>query len=331
MIYLEEEFREPVKYELSKKGYDEASERYVNDLIHIIGDNRKFKDKLPVLMLSGGVDSMMLGCILKQEFGLEDSITVGCVQDTKDIKVSEDTAAQLGINQKQVFVTLEEILDTMRSCMYTDDHFLRGANVTTTFDLVYYLTFKLCLQKINVENTDLVQGDGADTILGSISTFMYRDVPCVMKKYSEKFNLEIDQDQAKTIIKQKYYRDKIDPNNTKHKGSGQLFVEISEELGANAIMAFKHPDILRWVNDLEYKFSRPDIKLFPKKVIEYLGYDPIKVNRTIMEKGTGIYDAMKIVLELMAASPQSGKSPNSAVKELIKVTKDVSFEPHFEL
>ena len=328
MIYLEEEFRDPVKYELSKKGYDEASERYVNDLIHIIGDNRKFKDKLPVLMLSGGVDSMMLGGILKQEFGLEDSITVGCVQDTKDIKVSEDTAAQLGINQKQVFVTLEEVLDTMRSCMYTDDHFLRGKNITTTFDLVYYLTFKLCLQKVDVENTDLVQGDGADTLLGSISTFMYRDVPCVMKKFPD---LKIDQDQAKTIIKQKYYRDKIDPSNTKHKGSGQLFVEISEELGANAIMAFKHPDTLRWVNDLEYKFSRPDRKIFPKKVIEYLGYDPIKVNRTIMEKGTGIYDIMKIILKLMAASPQSGKSPNSAVKELIKVTKDVSFESHFKL
>ena len=333
MIYLEEEFREPVKYELSKKGYDEASERYVNDLVHIIGDNRKFKDKLPILMLSGGVDSMMLGCILKQSFGLEDSITVGCVQDTKDIKVSEDTASQLGINQKQVFVTFEEILDTMKDCMHTDDHFLRGANITTTFDLVYYLTFKLCLQKVNVEieNTDLIQGDGADTLLGSISTFMYRDVPCVMKKYLKEFNIKIDADQAKTIIKQKYYADKIDPSNTKHKGSGQLFVEISEELGANAIMAFKHPDTLRWVNDLEYKFSRPDRKIFPKKVIEYLGYDPDKVNRTIMEKGTGIYDAMKIILELMAASPQSGKSPNSAVKELIKVTKEVSFEPLFEL
>ena len=316
MIYLEEEFREPVKYQLSKEGYDKASARYVNDLIHIIENNSKFLDKLPVLMLSGGVDSMMLGCILKDHFGLKDSITVGCVQDTKDIKVSEDTAAQLGINQKQVFVTLEEVLDTMRSCMYTDDHFLRGKNITTTFDLVYYLTFKLCLQKVDVENTDLVQGDGADTLLGSISTFMYRDVPCVMKKFPD---LKIDQDQAKTIIKQKYYRDKIDPSNTKHKGSGQLFVEISEELGANAIMAFKHPDILRWVNDLEYRFSRPDRKIFPKKVIEYLGYDPDKVNRTIMEKGTGIYDAMKIILELMAASPQSGKSPNSAVKELIKL------------
>ena len=213
MIYLEEEFREPVKF----KSYDEACEKYVNDLIFIIKNNRKFQDKLPVLMLSGGVDSMMLGCILKEHFGLKDSITVGCVQDTKDIEVSEDTASQLGINQKQVFVTLEEILDTMRSCMYTDDHFLRGKNITTTFDLVYYLTFKLCLQKVNVEieNTDLVQGDGADTLLGSISVFMYKDVPVVIRKFP---HLEIDKDRAKTIIKQKFYRDKIDPNNTKHKG-----------------------------------------------------------------------------------------------------------------
>ena len=316
MIYLEEEFRDPVKYELSKKGYDEASERYVNDLIHIIGDNRKFKDKLPVLMLSGGVDSMMLGCILKQEFGLEDSITVGCVQDTKDIKVSEDTASQLGINQKQVFVTFEEILDTMKDCMHTDDHFLRGANITTTFDLVYYLIFKLCLEKANVENTDLIQGDGADTLLGSISVFMYKDVPAVMNK-PEFSHLKLDQDRAKTIIKQKFYADKIDPDKKNHKGSGHLFVELAEELRANAVMAFKHPEILRWVNDLAYSFSRPDIKLLPKKMIEYLGYDPINVNRTIMEQGTGIYEIMKIILELMASSPHSGKSPNSAVKELV--------------
>ena len=331
MIYKINEHREPVKYELSTEGYNKASKRYINDLVNIIKNNRKFPDKVPVLMLSGGVDSMMLGCISKLKFGLTDAITVGCVHDTKDIKVSKDTAAQLGLNQKQVFVTFEEVLDTMRSCMYMNDHFLRGKNITTTFDLVYYLTFKLCLEKVNVENVDLIQGDGADTLLGSISTFMYRDVPTVIKKYLKEFNKEIDSDEAKTIIKQKYYRDKIDPSNTKHKGSGQLFVEICEELGANAIMAFKHPDILRWVNDLEYKFSRPDRKTFPKKVIEYLGYDPDKVNRTIMEKGTGIYDAMKIILELMAASPKTGKSPNSAVKELIKVTKEASFDPLFDL
>ena len=78
------DLREIVKFE----SYDAACKKYVDDLHYIITKNRKFQDKLPVLMLSGGVDSMMLGCILKQEFGLEDSITVGCVQDTKDIKVS---------------------------------------------------------------------------------------------------------------------------------------------------------------------------------------------------------------------------------------------------
>ena len=312
MIYLEKEIREPVKF----KSYDEACEKYVNDLIFIIKNNRKFQDKLPVLMLSGGVDSMMLGCILKEEFGLKDSITVGCVKDTKDIEVSKDTASQLGINQNQIFVNQEEVFDNISSCIDNDTHFLRGKNITTTFDLVYYLIFKLCLEKANVEYTDLVQGDGADTLLGSISVFMYKDVPVILKKFP---HLGIDKDRAKTIIKQKFYRDKIDPKNTKHKGSGQLFMELSEELRANAIMAFKHPDILRWVNDLDYSFSRPDIKLFPKKVIEYLGYDPGLVDRTIMEQGTGIYDQMKTVLHIMGKFPQLGLSPhpNSAVKELI--------------
>jgi len=78
-------------------------------------------------------------------------------------------------------------------------------------------------------------------------------------------------------------------------------------------MAFKHPDILRWVNDTEYSFSRPDKKLLPLKVIEYLGYDPVNVKRTIMEKGTGIYE---IVQEKICQ--MTGKShPNSAVKVLI--------------
>ena len=33
MIYEINEHREPVKYELSKEGYNKASERYINDLV----------------------------------------------------------------------------------------------------------------------------------------------------------------------------------------------------------------------------------------------------------------------------------------------------------
>jgi len=281
--------------------YDEACKKYINNIVDIITHNRKFQDNPPVLMLSGGVDSMVLGCILKKYFGLKDSITVGCVKDTNDIKVSQDTASKLGIDNKLFLVTLEEVLDNTSLC--------RGKNIKTVFDLVYYLVFKLCLQQTDVKNTDLVQGDGADTLLGSISVFMYRDVPWVMKNYN------VDKDEAKTIIKQQFYNCRLDPKDKKHKGSGHLFMELSEELGANAIMAFKHQETLRWVNDLEYTFSRPDIKLLPKEMIKYLKYDPINVNRTIMEKGTGIYEIMK--KELMK---KTGKThPNSAVKEIVNL------------
>ena len=62
-----------------------------------------------------------------------------------------------------------------------------------------------------------------------------------------------------------------------------MFLELATDLGANPIMPFKHPDVIRWVNDLHYGFSRPDKKLLHKKFIEYLGYDPKKVKRGIMQ------------------------------------------------
>lgn len=278
---------------------DMACKKYIDDLHGIITKSRKFKESPPVLMLSGGIDSMMLGCILKKYFGLEKSITVGCVKDTHDIIVSKDTAEKLGIEQQLIFVTLNEVLDNLHLC--------RGRNVRTVFNLVYYLIFKLCLEKINVKSLDLVQGDGADTLLGSIQSFCYRDVPRVME------NFKVDKDSARTIVKQTYYAEKINPDRNIQKGSGHLFLEVANELGANPIMAFRHPETLRWVNDLHYNFVRPDKKLLPKKVIEYLGYDPINVKRTIMEKGTGIYE----IIQKKICQMTEKNHPNTALKTIV--------------
>ena len=267
--------------------YEDSSKKYIDDLKYIISRDIKFKDKPPVLMLSGGVDSMLLGCILKEYYGLKDSITVGCVKDTHDVKVSQDTAQKLGINNNLVLTTLEEVMDNIDLC--------KGKNIKSLFNMVYYLTFKLCLEKVNVKGLDLVQGDGADTLLGSLQVFMYKDT-------------------ARTMIKQEFYAKAIDPSKDAKKGSGHLFVEIAQELGANPIMAFKHPDILRWVNDVPYSFARPDKKTLPKEVIKYLGYNPEKVKRTIMEKGTGIYETIGEKVMQM-----TGKTnPNSAVKMIVK-------------
>ena len=113
--------------------------------------------------------------------------------------------------------------------------------------------------------------------------------------------------------KQEFYAKAINSTTGAKKGSGHLFVEIAQELGANPIMAFKHPDILRWVNDVPYSFARPDKKTLPKEAIKYLGYNPENVKRTIMEKGTGIYEIVgERVMQM------TGKThPNSAVKMIV--------------
>ena len=273
---------------------DEACERYVKDLRFIL--DRDIVHNNPVLMLSGGVDSFLLGCILKEHYGLKRAITCGSAKDTSDIMVSQDSAQQLGVLQEMVFVTWDEVIDNLP--------LIREKDIANVFDVVYYLTFYLCMEKTNVKNTDLVQGDGADTLLGSIQSFMYMETGRV----SDYFN--IPKTSARTLIKQNFYDNAIN-NSKKRSGAGHLFVDAANELDANPIMVFKNPDIIRWVNDLDFDFANPNTKLFPKETIRYLGYDPKRVKRTVMQQGTGLYEKMKEhMMQLTGA-----KSPNGAVKK----------------
>jgi asparagine synthetase B (glutamine-hydrolysing) len=234
----------------------EACERYEKDLKNIITSNIQYK-KPPVLMLSGGVDSMLLGTILKKHFNLQSSITVACVKDQPDIMVASESAKQLGIENNTIYTTYEEVIDNLSLC--------KGKNIKTVFDLVYYLMFRICMAKTDVSNTDLIQGDGADTLLGSIQSFMYID---------------------------------------------SRRIEVAKELGANPIMAFKQPDILRWVNRLNYDFSIPHKKHLHKSVIEYMGYNAKNVKRTVMQYGTGIYTDIQEHLKQIT----NAKNPNTAVR-----------------
>ena len=69
----------------------DACIRDEKDLVSIISKNRKFK-KPPVLMLSGGIDSMMLGTVLKKHFDLKQTFSFASVLDTNDIIQSQKSA-----------------------------------------------------------------------------------------------------------------------------------------------------------------------------------------------------------------------------------------------
>jgi hypothetical protein len=247
----------------------------------------------------------MLGTILKKHFNLQSSITVACVKDTPDILIASESAKQLGIKNHTLFTTFDEVVDNLSLC--------KGKNIKTVFDLVYYLMFRLCMAKIDVSNVDLIQGDGADTLLGSIQSFMYIDSRRIAKKY----NCSVGE--AKTACKMKFYETAINPNNNSHKGAGHLFVEVAKELGAHPVMAFKHPNILRWVNRLNYDFSIPHKKHLHKSFIEYMGYDSKNVKRTVMQYGTGIYeDIQKHLMQIT-----NTKNSNTAVKTYVNSSESL--------
>ena len=282
----------------------DACIRYENNLKSIIAKNLKY-NKTPILMLSGGVDSMMLGTILKKHFGLKHSITVACIKDTNDIIQAQESAKALGITNDVIEVSYDELLENLPLA--------RGKKITTTFSLIYYLMFYLGLQKAKVTKVDLVNGDGADTLLGSIGHFMYVDRPHIVEKYN------VTDEEANTAIKIRFYHLAQDPTLKKGKGAGHLFVESAKDFSCNPIMAFKDRATLEWVNRLPYNFANggryPKNKRLHKEFIKYMGYDNPH-ERTIMQVGTGIYDTMKDYLK----NTYKTKSANAAVTKLVQST-----------
>ena len=90
----------------------DACIRYEKDLVSIISENRQFK-KPPVLMLSGGVDSMMLGTVLKKHFGLQQSFSFASVLDTYDVQQSQKSAKSLGVNNELIIISFDEIIENL--------------------------------------------------------------------------------------------------------------------------------------------------------------------------------------------------------------------------
>ena len=80
--------------------------------------------------------------------------------------------------------------------------------------------FSLGLSKTTVKNVDLINGDGADTLLGSIGHFMYVDRPHIVEKYN------VTDEEANTAVKMRFYEVASDPTRKKAKGAGHLFVHL---------------------------------------------------------------------------------------------------------
>jgi asparagine synthetase B (glutamine-hydrolysing) len=283
----------------------DACVRYEKDLVSIISKNRKFK-KPPVLMLSGGVDSMMLGTVLKKHFGLQQTFSFASVIDTHDAQQSQRSAKSLGVDNELIVITFDEIVANL--------NLIQGKNIDSVNSVLAYLMFYLGLKKAKVDSVDVLNGDGADTLLGSLKSFMYIDTPYIMKKYN------VSKDVARTACKMRFYSLATNPNVKRGTGASHLIIEAIQENNCNAILPFKHKDKLEWVNRLLYSFANdrayPKNKHLHKEFISYMGNYDNSQERTVMQIGTGIYEKLKDYLN----SKYKTKTPNTAVKQIVSST-----------
>jgi len=283
----------------------DACIRYEKDLVSIISKNRKFK-KPPVLMLSGGVDSMMLGTVLKKHFGLQQTFSFASILDTHDIQQSQRSAKSLGVDNELIVITFDEIIANL--------NLIKGKNIDSVNSVLAYLMFYLGLKKAKVKDVDVLNGDGADTLLGSLKSFMYIDTPYIMKKYN------VSKDIARTACKMRFYSLATNPNIKRGTGASHLITEAIQENNCNGILPFKHKDVIEWVNRLPYSFANlggyPKNKHLHKEFISYMGNYDNSQERTVMQIGTGIYDKLKDYLN----QKYKTKTPNTAVKQLVSTS-----------
>ena len=281
----------------------DACIRYEKDLVSIISNNRKF-DKPPVLMLSGGIDSMMLGTVLKKHFDLQQTFSFASVLDTYDIVQSQKSAKSLGVHNELIVIPLDEIIENL--------HLVQGKKIDSVNSLMCYLMFKLGLQKAKVNNVDVLNGDGADGLLGSLKSFTYIDTPYIMRKYN------VSKEVARTACKMNDYNIANDPNRKRGTGASHLIKQAIQENDCHPILPFKHKEVIEWVNRLPYEFANgekryPKNKKIHKEFIKYMGNYDNSQERTVMQIGTGIYEKLQDYL----MQTYKTKTPNSAVKLLV--------------
>jgi hypothetical protein len=277
-------------------GIDGLAERFWSDLSSSIRDKVSDLDTPPICLLSGGVDSLLLASIALDIWGSVDTVTFGS-SITADLNRARGAAYRLGVDNRIVVVTLDEIMDSL--------HLVKGKDITSVFMLQFYLTHVLSFAKYDISGRDILQGDWADLLLGSSAPgFTYISTPTVAE------DMGITMDEARTHLKIKKFNDSKREIN---KRSGPMFARIVTGLSGRPVQPYID-DRVAWVNELPYSVSRPDKKLLSHRAMCLHGIDSSGSKKTTMQDGSGIYRALQQrLMDLTGCG-----TPNSAVASVVR-------------
>ena len=269
--------------------------KYLDQLVRIVRERSINPDEPRVVMLSGGVDSLMLLAIAARLFpGRVEALTIAGDANTSDVIRAANAAEDFAIPFFVVRVGIADILANLEIA--------RGTEIRTLSRFLFYVTHRIAFEQFDIDGRDVLQGDGADALYGSSSARIYVRANDVARERG------CSLDEARTFLKRQHFADSLRFGS----GTGAAFASLAEEYGGNAVQPYLDERV-RWINDLPYSLVQPNRKQFPRDALqEVWGIDATGARRISMQEGSGLYEQLKIILPLLVGAD----SPNVAVRKL---------------
>jgi asparagine synthetase B (glutamine-hydrolysing) len=252
-------------------------------------------------MLSGGVDSfLMLAAVarLYDASDIEALIIYGVESD--DTRKAIQAAKYFNVKIIEREVMMGEVFDNL--------NLLKGTNDTSVFQAMFRICGELALRDLSVKGKAVYQGDGADSLYGNSSHFIYLPATELAKEK------QISKDEAREMLRTEN-RKKV----MRGKGSGtaRLMGEIIKEHGGVAVQPFSSGE-LEYLLEVPLRKFQGDKKTWVKQAMINLWGLPSEIvmsrQRCSMQDGMGYY---KLFNEELKKTYKS-KSANAVIKQLCR-------------
>jgi len=253
------------------------------------------------VMLSGGVDSFMLLAALMQRFNPQD-VTALLIRGVKtpDFAKAEAAAKYFGVKTYTKTIRIDDYLDNTYLCRNTND--------TSVFQLIFRVAADLLLRDITIKDSAVYQGDGADSLYGTHSPFIYIESTELSRKMS------ISKNEAREILRCRHRRKRL---SGKCSGTAPVVADV--------IQSFSGIPVQPWVSgEFEYvldvplsEFKGPKKKWVVDGLVSEWGIDRRIAKsraRITMQEGIGFY---KVLCKELCRKYKT-KTANTAVKMITK-------------
>ena len=231
------------------------------------------------VMLSGGVDSFVLLAGVMRAFEARDvTALVTSGMNTRDYRKAVEAAAHFGVHVRDTPIYIKDFIDNA--------HLSRGTKDKSVFQFMFRVAAHMMLRDLDIKGCAVYQGDGADSLYGNHSPFVYIETNQMAAR------LGITKDEAREMLRRGHRKKKM---GTTASGTARLVGDIIRARGGIAVQPFVSGEF-EYVLDVPLREFKMDQKVWVRDglVMEW-GIDRSIVasrERMTMQQGTGLYELL---------------------------------------